>query len=135
MHQLLSIPHTAYAAPFPPQPTPTERLGGQIPCDTMTMGGRGGTQNLDIYIYIHTHIYILNIHTYAHMYTKKSSSSRAMFFSSSIEQCVYIYRYMYLYLYVTYNAFTYYIKDRNSHAGLGPVLTICPHLCFPNLQG
>ena len=48
------FPHTAYAAPFPPQPTPTERLGGQIPCDTMTMGGRGGTQNLE-HIYICTH--------------------------------------------------------------------------------
>ena len=60
----------------PPAPTHTPHRGGQ---------------NLDIYIYTHTYIYILNIHTYAHMYTKKSSSSRAMFFSSSIEQCVYIY--------------------------------------------
>ena len=103
----------------PPAPTHTPHRGGQ---------------NLE---HTHTYIYILNIHTYAHthMYTKKSSSSRAMFFSRSIQQCVCIYIYMYLYLYVIYNAYTYYIKDRNSHAGLGPVLTICPHLCFPNLQG
>ena len=55
MHQLLLyISPYSICSPLPTPTTPTERLGGQTPCDTMIMGGRGGTQNLE-HIYICTH--------------------------------------------------------------------------------
>ena len=52
MHQLLYIPHTAYATPFTPfspQPTPTGGLG-----DTMTVGG-GEAGDPEPGTYTHTH--------------------------------------------------------------------------------